>query len=267
MGLKKIYFAQPWGGLGDNLAYSNLPRLFNQKGIPFQVSVFNYSRNREIHELVWKQNKYVLNKVSIRSPNAGYVMFNRRHVNNQDYNIIQTINALHGFEPGNGYPEIDIINPNLNGNRIYALADLNAFSLFNTQGLIYDKKHLESLRLTLLKTGTKFLDFPNLYDEKEYLENLVIVTSLRDLISKLLLTDIFYCLNSGSHSLAATLKNSFGSPKKIVCFNPSSNIKNLKDWGYIFDNVEYQDVPSLKNSKPNLPIKIKIYKRILDNFS
>jgi len=267
VGIKKIYFAQPWGGLGDNLGYSNLPRLFSQKGIPFQVSVFNYSRNREIHDLVWNQNKFVLKKVSIRSPNAGYIMFNRRHINNPEYNIIQTINVLHGFEPGNGYPEINIINPNLHGKRIPSLADLNAFSLFNTQGLIYDKNYLDSLKLKLLKTGTKFLDFPNLYNEQGYLEDLVVVTSITDLISKLLSTDIFYCLNSGSHSLAATLKNSFGSPKKIVCFNPSSNIKNLKDWGYIFDNVEYEDIPSIKNSNPYLPIKIKTYKKILDYFS
>ena len=26
----KVIFGQPWGGLGDNLAYSNLPRLYNQ---------------------------------------------------------------------------------------------------------------------------------------------------------------------------------------------------------------------------------------------
>tara|TARA_Y100000389_G_scaffold205107_1_gene263264 strand:+ start:5283 stop:6086 length:804 start_codon:yes stop_codon:yes gene_type:complete len=265
--IKKIYFAQPWGGLGDSLGYSNLPRLYKEKGIPFQVSFLNYSRNREIHNLVWKQNKFVDEKVSFRSPNAGYVMFNKAHVNNPSYNIVQTINALHGFEPGNGYPEIHIKNPNLGKQKLSSVADLNAYSLFNTQGLIYDQKYVDSLRLNLSSDGTKILDFPNIYSEEKKIHNSISITSIDSLVSTLLSTDVFYCLNSGSHTLAAALKNSFGSPKKIVSFLPDSDIKNLKDWGYIYDNVEYKITPSVKNLNPHLPLKMRAYKRTLDYLS
>ncbi len=267
MGIKKIYFAQPWGGLGDNLGYSNLPRLYHEKGIPFQVSFLNYSRNREIHNLVWKENKFVDGNFSFIIPNAGYIMFNRAHVNNPSYNIVQTINALHGFDPGNGYPEIHIKNPNLKKQRLSSVADLNAFSLFNTQGVVYDHKYTENLKINLSNGGTKILHFPNIYNERNQHDNSISITSIESLVSTLLSTDLFYCLNSGSHSLASALKNSFGSPKKIISFLPDSDIKNLKDWGYIFDNVEYDTIPSVKNSNPYLPVKMRIYKRILDYLS
>ena len=267
MGIKKIYFAQPWGGLGDSLGYSNLPRLYHEKEILFEVSLLNYSRNEEIHNLVWKQNKFVGKKVSLKIPNAGYVMFNRNHVNDPNYNIVQTINALHGFDPGSGYPEIHIKTQYLQNGKYSSVADLNAFSLLNTQGLIYDQKYLEDLKIKLINNGVKILDFPNIYSQAKQNDNSISITSIDNLVSILLSTDVFYCLNYGSHTLAATLKNSFGSPKKIISFLPDSDIKNLKDWGYVYDNVEYDTIPSKENSNPYLPSKMRIYKRILDYLS
>ena len=59
----KVIFGQPWGGLGDNLAYSNLPQLYSQAGKEFYISRFNYVRNKEIYDLVWKRNPFVNKKV------------------------------------------------------------------------------------------------------------------------------------------------------------------------------------------------------------
>jgi len=267
VGIKNIYFAQPWGGLGDNLFYSNLPRLYFEKGFSFNISLLNYTRNREIHKLVWKNNNYVDNDSSFRSPNAGYVMFNREHISNKEYNIIQTINALHGFEPGNGYPEINITKTNHQDQRIPFVADLNGFSMFKTQGVVYDQKYIEDFKVNLSHDGAKILEFPNIYSEDSQDDNSISVTSIDNLVSILLSTDVFYCLNSGSHTLAAALKNSHGSPKKIKSYFPDSDIKNLKDWGYVFDNVEYDTIPSVKNPDPHLPLKMRAYKRVLDYIS
>ena len=39
--MMKVYFGQPWGGLGDNLQFTTLPRLFSEKGVDFFVSQHN----------------------------------------------------------------------------------------------------------------------------------------------------------------------------------------------------------------------------------
>ena len=56
---KNVYFAQPWGGLGDNFVFSNLPRLYDNIGIGFNLSFLNYERNSEIKKTVWKSNPFV----------------------------------------------------------------------------------------------------------------------------------------------------------------------------------------------------------------
>tara|TARA_B100001996_G_scaffold382796_1_gene375729 strand:+ start:2262 stop:3065 length:804 start_codon:yes stop_codon:yes gene_type:complete len=264
---KKIYFAQPWGGLGDNLCYSNLPRLYSKIGYDFNVSILNYSRNKEINDLVWRKNKYVKSVSSFKLPNAGYIMFNKKQVNNPKYNIVQTINELHGFEPGNGFPEIYIERPIFEKSKFSAVADLNSFSLMNTQGIIYDSKYLKSLKEELSKDMVQILEFPNIYRKEVNEKNNISINSLDSLIVTLLSTDVFYCLNSGSHSLAATLKNYFGYPKKIICFNPESDKKNIKEWGYIYPNVNYENIPSIKNLEAYLPRKMNYYQKILNFIS
>ena len=51
---KKIIIYQPYGGLGDNLAFSTLPELFNNKGIMCYIHINNSTRNDdEVYDLVW----------------------------------------------------------------------------------------------------------------------------------------------------------------------------------------------------------------------
>lgn len=50
----KIIIYQPWGGLGDNLQYSTLPELFNEKGIKCYIHVDNSTRNdNEVYDIIW----------------------------------------------------------------------------------------------------------------------------------------------------------------------------------------------------------------------
>ena len=55
----KVFFAQPWGGLGDNLQFTTLPKLFSEKGIDFFLSQSNTYRNSEIYDFCWAKNPYV----------------------------------------------------------------------------------------------------------------------------------------------------------------------------------------------------------------
>ena len=56
---EEMIVSQPWGGLGDNLQFSTIPRLCYENGISFGLSLRNQHRNQEIHDLVWKPNPYV----------------------------------------------------------------------------------------------------------------------------------------------------------------------------------------------------------------
>ena len=67
----KVILAQPWGGLGDNLQYSNLPKLFNDIGKKFYVSHANHVRNKNIYKFCWQSNPYSNGKI-FKKPNIGW---------------------------------------------------------------------------------------------------------------------------------------------------------------------------------------------------
>ena len=62
--MSRVIFSQPWGGLGDNLAFSNLPKLYNEIGSSFYLSVINNCRNNAIKKICWENNSFVKNSQS-----------------------------------------------------------------------------------------------------------------------------------------------------------------------------------------------------------
>ena len=93
----KVYFGQPWGGLGDNLQFTTLPKLFSEKGVDFFISQYNTYRNPEIYEFCWAKNPYVKGIVS-NVANVGAcapdikkgvtnIKFNKKYINLEKYNI------------------------------------------------------------------------------------------------------------------------------------------------------------------------------------
>jgi hypothetical protein len=254
-----VNFSQPWGGLGDNLQFSNLPKLYNSIGTKFFISIFNYTRNKEIEDLVWIKNDFVSRNKRI-FPNVGYKVLidsNFRLVN-QEYNNIQNINVLHGFEPGLGFPEFNLSEYNLkNQSKEFDLIlDVNAFSLFQGGVHLYDEEEFNNMINSYTSASSIELIFPNLYKKNivNKTSNKLEIYRLKDLIEVLLNTKTFVCLNSGSHVLAAGLKEMTGSPKNIISFNnfydnikiKSGKVLN-KNGKFYFDNVFYHFIK--KNSK------------------
>jgi len=68
--MNKIIISQPWGGLGDNLQFSTLPKLYAELGCDVYISKMNTYRNPEIYDLVWKLNPYIKGETD-EPPNAG----------------------------------------------------------------------------------------------------------------------------------------------------------------------------------------------------
>lgn len=261
-----VTFSQPWGGLGDNLAYSNLPRLYSEINIKFYISHLNFIRNKEIEKLVWLTNPYVENAKKLY-PTVGYIKsqnYNFQVFDNK-FNAIQNINHLHGFNPGKGYPEIFIdFNKLLKKKKYPIVLDLNGLTINNL-----DFEYIpEAFNKKLISYPSKFtteLVYPNLYNHQKYdLNNQkLIIKSLTELIMTILNTDTFVCLNSGSHVLAAALKHKTGFPNKIISFNsvgnPEIEIENNKilnkNGKYYFDNVFYEYVNIQKKSETLSTVK------------
>lgn len=268
----KVIFGQPWGGLGDNLAYSNLPRLYNQADKEFYISHFNYVRNKEIYDLVWKRNPFVIKK-SILPPNVGskISLVDDSHID-EKLNIIQNINIKHGFNAGNGYPQI-FINSEIISRRIEYknVADFSGFSIFNTVGSSYNLNELKNIEKRLIR-DIPFLTYSKLNKQSTTTENRlssnrINIESINSLIKVLTSTETFYCLNSGSHVLAAYLKYKFGTPKNIISYYPGIDSKERVLGKYLFDNVNYKNVSIMKNTEAKPTKKIEFYTRLYDYFN
>ena len=55
---KELVLHQPWGGLGDNLQFSTLPRRLHKLNCEFNISNKNAYRNDEIKKIVWDINPF-----------------------------------------------------------------------------------------------------------------------------------------------------------------------------------------------------------------
>ena len=265
----KVIFGQPWGGLGDNLAFSNLPRLYNDIGVQFKVSFFNYSRNNEIFNFVWKRNKHY-NGRSFLIPDIGSTISLKPPKVDKKYNVVQKINIKHGFDPGDGYPDINLdylTFKNTPKNEI--VTDFSGFSMFNTTQYSYDKNELVNIEKDLVDKGIYFLDYKHLKKHSKgnttkFKKNTIAINSVDNLVETLSNTEVFICLNSGSHIVAATLKKLIGFPKKIISYYPDFSSDKFLIGNYVFDNVEYKDIKAIENKNAATTGKVLLYSRLYD---
>ncbi|MDC3227031.1 hypothetical protein OBA39_02900 [Acidimicrobiaceae bacterium] len=265
---EKVVLGQPWGGLGDNLQYSNLPELYYKKGIKFYVSIFNQTRNKNIDQFCWRDNNFSYGKI-LKKPNIGWKIWIdnlESYKNRKDLNIIQKNNLNHGFEEGNGFPSINI-DKKLKHNTIQYnyLADFNAITMVPaSSGWNQIQQYIGNTNLSILS----FPKVKNLTDAPSFLKSdndKVLMDSFEDMLEILSKTDTFICLNSGSHSLAAALKNIIGRPNNIICFYAGAkDIKN-PDGRFMFHNVEYKIVDGLPR-KPVRDRKLELYEKLYLNF-
>ena len=248
--------SQPWGGLGDSLLYTNLPRLYSEQQIDVYLSKVNYSRNQDIEDLCWLSNKY-LRKSKKLIPTIGYkvALLNNFKVENEDFNAIQNANHIHNFEAGDGFPEIFIDKNKYQTSSKHSLVlDLGGNSLFSKEagGAVYNFTSFNNVISEFSNSKTLELTYPNLYSNQLFnsIHTEKKINNIPQLIDLLTNTDVFVCLNSGSHVLAASLNNLTGYPKKIISFNsvsdPNKIIRNgnilNKNGRYYFDNVYYQKI-------------------------
>jgi len=194
--VKKVIFRVEYGGLGDHLFYSALPRLLKENKLADQVYIASNSnfRNPQIFDLVWKNNPH-LDGISDEVPTL------TKQISNSSQNkIVNRIFEQYGIEssaelPVEIYQQVEVL-PNL----VDKYIDLNyvsyvgAFAWFDKFKLYLQYPEHVMINPDRL---AKIL-FPG--------RKKVFTNSLMDYAQRIAASSSFVTLASGGASLAAALK-------------------------------------------------------------
>jgi hypothetical protein len=228
-----IVIYQPWGGLGDNLQFSTLPRLYTEKGYDVYISKDNVYRNPEIYDLVWACNPYVKG-ISDSPSNAGscrgITIFNQE-------NCMKNMELTHGLSHGTSkYPEIYYqpkILPELENVLLYDMTSISSsysdkFIEQRFQPIFEKYDNLE--RKKVVFSNIKNRDVSDLKDES------IQINSIFEYCDVIASCKVFLCLFSGSSVLASSIKQDNPFPK-IYCAHHTP-IKS-KGFMFNFDNITF----------------------------
>jgi hypothetical protein len=241
-----VIFGQPWGGLGDNLQFTTLPRLYSEIGEEFYLSIHNRYRNSEIYEFCWRDNPYVrgmLNEyptIGASSPDITKGTTN---------NIVSAAEIRHGFSGEGRYPEIYYDAKIVEDMEDKILVDLSAYTLINN-GLdkFYNVDSLFDLvDGSIPRENVRFITFKNVdisylsggFDFENQEIEIESIFQYADLIHS---CKEYYCLYSGGSCMAAAIKNKCNSKVKINCFLYGTVQEHLDKAFFIFDNINYIEV-------------------------
>jgi len=212
--MNKIIISQPWGGLGDNLQFSTLPKLYSELGYEVYISKGNVCRNPEIYDLVWKLNPYIKGEID-EPPNAGECIPLQFVTEQYITNIERSHDLSNGTEI---YPII-----------YYSPKKLD--SLENT--IIYDITSISSIYSDeyIHRSFTKIFEkYPN-HDRKkvvfkyisnretpDFNTNIIEINSIYDYCDILYSCKVYVSLLSGGSVLASAIKQHNATPE-IHCFH------------------------------------------------
>jgi hypothetical protein len=223
---RKILY-QPWGGLGDNLQYSTLPKRFAEIGIDFYISDKNVYRNNEIYSLVWGMNPYVKG-INSEEYNSGDIDFNRNFSNK---NIIYNQESIHGLNPINEIPEI-YYNPGyIKDVEDSILIDVNTVTLppEMSDNIISElREKYPNREIVAPRFKNKLAN--NLHKKNITPDRFLDIESIFHYCDVIHSSYHFICPFSGQSVLAAALDK-----KETTCYIPNNFISHL----YVFPNINY----------------------------
>jgi hypothetical protein len=247
---KKIIIYQPYGGLGDNLAFSTLPELFNNKGIMCYIHINNSTRNDdEVYDLVWGVNPFIIGK-SNDTPNAGSCRLKYWTPARFNKWFIERIEIAHDLKPTSYYPKIYYepkIILDLSNTIFIDLTGVSQIFHFNKSKEFIDyfvPKIINKNKPIKIVNRKKFINshFEKVYDYlKLKLNNCEYYTidSLYMYCDVIKSCYMFITHNTGIQSLAAAIKQDSELPN-ILCCNQFQTFTEQENKGYYnYKNVEY----------------------------
>lgn len=236
-----------WGGLGDNLQVSTIPRRFFEtygyKGV--YISNSAKWRNEEIKKLVWDKNPYIAGyteEPGTNIVNAGLVRFDGHT------HWIANMEKIYQFKgPYSLRPEIyfDYEKSDSNDVSEKVVVDITCSnenssmkdaSCRQRMKEVFDKidKKLTVVRLNNIKNTDSYKDYTDeilINKDIEYIN----IDSIEQYCNVIKFCKKYVCNLSGNHSLAAAIREEF------ICFIPT-NFYNMKYFVYEGGNINYIQV-------------------------
>jgi ADP-heptose:LPS heptosyltransferase/glycosyltransferase involved in cell wall biosynthesis/predicted O-methyltransferase YrrM len=198
-----------YGGIGDHLFYSHLPRIAKQSGQYDRVYISNHSKFRspEYRELVWERNPYV---DGFCDENADYPVFDSVE---EGTNILDKIMLLRGLDDGKRFHEPELY---LKYQRRTDLCD----------AVVYDPNFVSYVGDVSREEIESFLRHNHIHVthqmrlwEKHYAldhcDTILRTDTLEDFCQVIVSCRQLLCLSSGTATLAAAL----GKPAIVFCGN------------------------------------------------
>jgi hypothetical protein len=248
--MNKIIIYQPWGGLGDNLAYSTLPELFSKKGYDVYISSNNKVRNQEIFDLVWEQNPYIKG-ISDEPSNAGECKNLYWPSEQQNEYMIHRVEISHEFEKTNFFPKIyynpqiipelnnDILIDLTGSSQVYELYKYIEYIDYFTSLIINENKNIKIITFEKIQPNPVFEDVYNYLNSKIPDTKYLNVNSLINYCDIIKSCHTIIIVNSGTNSLASAIKQNDLTPN-VLCYNPWSHFTPQQIKGYYnYKNVNY----------------------------
>ena len=227
---KVIVISQPWGGLGDNLQFSTLPKLYSDLGYEVFISYSNICRNDEMYDLIWKKNPYIKG-ITRLPPNAGAC----KGLNYYTEEAFKNVELTHGLTLGTcKYPQVYYTPNKIPELNETIIVDLTSISSSYTDSFINELINIINTQFPNMPK--KQLRFKKIENTSRIVWDILDVQSIYHYSDIIASCNTFICLHSGGAVLGSALKQDNTSPN-IVCFHHTR--PSRKGLMYYFDNISY----------------------------
>ena len=225
---------QPFfGGMGDSLEHSHLPRRFSEQGDEVYLSSRAQFRNTQIKKLVWDMNPFIKG-LSDDEPNAGDAAVSYR---NDGLGFMSNWESVHGLKPETKYPEVYYRPKTLSSLQDKTLVDLSCVSLspdYNKDQLLEIAKSYPNYMSMLFVSNISDGHF----DLNDNLNGYVI-HNIFDYCDAIYSCKKFVCLFAGGNALASALQRTKKIDVDCLIVDCPKTQSALKQDLFFFDNINY----------------------------
>ncbi len=215
----EIILEQPWGGLGDNLQFSTLPKLFASLGHTVYISSRNACRNPETHAFVWGRDPHIRG-ISDKPANAGAC----RGFQRKTENPMKNMELVHGLTHGTDkYPIVYYTPrkiPELEGCLLYDMTSIS--TTYSDEYIRRNFQEIFDKYQTLPRKKVVFSKIANRATPDLGMDVLEI-SSLEEYADAIYSCQVHVSVCSGSVVLASAIRQDNATPE-IYCFHKHKNM-------------------------------------------
>tara|TARA_R110001583_G_scaffold44550_4_gene141260 strand:+ start:2004 stop:2780 length:777 start_codon:yes stop_codon:yes gene_type:complete len=240
---KEIVIYQEWGGLGDNLAHTTIPRLCRDHGYKCYLSKHNKFNNEEIYNLLYKDSEYIDGWSDVL--NSGWKS-NYAQIRELGWNHLRHIQLGYGFDTAPySYPFINYTPKFIEELKDKTLVDLSGDHCYRFFPHLFNPTNItacytalveaENIKNTIAVTPTNYTSFGNTEIDmpKIYINNLF------DYCDALYSCNSYIGIDAGSSNLASGIKNQFDTDCEIFVLGMSEQLPPKKYDTYYYLNTNY----------------------------